>query len=140
MLTDREVSEFERTERRLLAWGYACRQNTEALGLPTISGMAQIIAHIKAETRKRRGVRRLTAKGKEKKSFIRPELELSGDIMTVDMVVSKLPKWAKKCVFRSYLYSQPDRKAAEQLRMPIGEYAQRRRAAVEQVAIRLRQR
>ena len=145
ILKEPELTEFERTEQRLISWGYACRQNSSALGLPTLSGMSGIIARLRAETRLRRGVRRkkgqqLTAKGKESQSFIRPKLELVGDNFIVDKAISRLPKWAKKCIFRSYMYGQPDRNAAEELRMRIGEYAQRRRAAVEQVAFGLRQR
>ncbi len=143
-LTDPEADEFERTERRLTAWGYACRQNSTALGLPTLSGMSAAIDAVRAETRKRKGVRRtkgepvkLTANGKQTRSRVEVRLVLNGDVASVDKAVSMLPKWAKKPIFRAYMYGQPDRIACDDLRMRKGEYIQRRRAAVELVAIQL---
>ena len=84
----------------------------------------------------------LTAQGKEKKAqdAILSDMQLDSQSMQVDAVVSRLPNWAKKCIDRSYRFGQKDRHAAEELRMRVGEYSQRRRAAVEQFAIKLKQR
>ncbi len=157
---------IEDTERELTDWGWACRKNSEALGLPSISGLAQTIAHIRAQTRKQKGVRRSkmraarkalkrdelpidakliaielgfadsepTAKGRQKQTFIEPRLELNNVAAQIDAIVGGLANWAQTCIRRSYQYGQADRFAANDLRMPIGEYAQRRRAAVEMVA------
>ena len=157
---------IEDTERDLTYWGWACRKNSETLGLPTISGLAQTIAHIRAQTRKQKGVRRNklrgarkalkraglpidakliaielgfadpepTAKGKQKQTFIEPRLQLNSVAAQIDAIVGDLANWAQMCIRRSYQYGQADRFAAEDLRMPVGEYAQRRRAAIEMVA------
>ena len=163
---------FERTEQRLIEWGMACRQNSQALGLPSISGMAVMIAHVRAETKRKKAARKnilrkarkawksgdppidaklvaeefgyteenLTAKGKEKRSLSEASLLICSNDMQIDFIVANLANWAKKCIYRSYMYGQADRFAAEDLRMRGAEYTGRRRAAVEQVAIRLAQR
>lgn len=157
---------IEDTERDLKYWGWACRKNSETLGLSSISGLAQTIAHIRAQTRKQKGVRRkklhaarkafkpgdqpidvkliaiefgfadpeLTATGKQTQTFFEPRLQLNNVGAQIDAIVGGLADWAQKCIRRSYQYGQADRFAADDLRMPIGEYAQRRRAAVEMVA------
>lgn len=158
---DRDADEFERTDEKLKSWGYACRENSKALGLPTISAMSAISARMQSLDTQRKGARKTkrrrfkikekgahgepryqkTAEGEQSPTRGgAPELQLSGEDMTIDKIVSRLPNWAKKCLYRSYMYNQPDRKAAEEMRMRVGEYSQRRRAAVEQVAIRLKQR
>ena len=163
---------FERTERRLNEWGHTCRNNSDALSLPTVSGIARMIDHVRAQDKKEKRARKkalrrarkawrsgdeptdaklvaeelgytekgLTANGKEKRAHQDIGMRISSNDLQVDHVVSQLPKWAKKCVFLSYMYGQPDRIAAADLRMPVGEYSQRRRAAVERVAERLNQR
>ncbi len=157
---------IEDTERDLTYWGWACRKNSEALGSPTISGLAATIANIRAQTRKQKGVRRKklraarkawekgnrpidakliaielgfaetepTAKGKQKQTFIEPQLQLNNVVAHIDAIVASLASWAQKCIYRSYLYGQADRFAADDLRMPVGDYTHRRRAAIEMVA------
>ena len=165
---------IEDTERELRYWGRACRNKSEALGIPTISGLAQCkrIAHIRAQTRKQKGVRREklraarkawktgddhidakliaielgyydpeeTAKGKQKRTFIEPCLQLNNVAAQIDAIVSGLANWAQKCIRRSYQYGQADRLAANDLRMPVGDYTHRRRAAIEMVAAKLTER
>ena len=157
---------IEDTERDLKYWGWACRKNSETLGLPSISGLAQTIAHIRVQTRKQKGVRRSklraarkalklgerpidakliaielgyadpepTAKGKQKQTFIEPRLQLNSVAAQIDAIVGDLVNWAQTCIRRSYQSGQADRFAADDLRMPVGEYTRRRRAAVEMVA------
>ena len=157
---------FERTEQRLNEWGSGCRETSNALGLPTISGIARMIDHVRRQDREEKIVRRgilrkarkawkqgdppvdsklvseelgytdkgLTAKGKEKGVYHELNLRISSTDLQVDFAVAKLPGWAKKCIFRSYMYGQPDRNAAQDLRMPKDTYRLRRIAAVEQVA------
>lgn len=79
----------------------------------------------------------LTAEGKASRSTGRPELQLSGSIARVDQVVGALPGWMKSAIHRSYLWQQPDRIAARELKMPRAEFTRRREAAVEYVAERL---
>ncbi len=157
---------IEDTERDLTYWGWVCRKNSETLGAATISGLAQCIAHIRAQTRKQKDVRRRklrkarkgwktgdepidakliaielglvdpeqTAKGKQKQAFIEPRLQLNNVAAQIDAIVGGLMGWAQKCIYRSYLYGQADRFAANDLRMPVGDYTMRRRAAIEMVA------
>ena len=160
---------IEDTKRDLTYWGWACRKNSEALGVPTISGLAQTIAHIRAQTKKQKGVRRKklraarkawktsdqpidakliaielgfvdpeqTAKGKQKATFIEPRLQLNNKAAQIDAIVGGLVSWAQKCIYRSYLYGQADRFAANDMRMPVCDYMRRRRAAVEMVAAKV---
>lgn len=79
----------------------------------------------------------LTADGKETRTSGRPELQLGGGIARVDKIVGGLPGWMKSVIHRSYLWQQPDRIAARELKMPRAEYTRRREAAVEYVAERL---
>jgi hypothetical protein len=68
------------------------------------------------------------------------KLSLDTRIMEVDRLVRGLPNWAQQCVFRRYMYDQEDRPAAKELKMRVGEYTQRRRAAVELIADKLDER
>jgi hypothetical protein len=79
----------------------------------------------------------LTAEGKETRGNGRPELQLSGGIARVDKVVGGLPGWMKAAIHRSYLWQQPDRIAARELKMSRAEFTRRREASVEYVADRL---
>lgn len=146
-LTDPEADEFERTEDRLIAWGYICWETAKVNGCPGGAGLHSIIAHMQRETRKHQKKRRKKGEDpapimgcKQTRSFITPQYGIGGDTLAVDKVISKLPYWAKKCIFRTYMYGQPDRIASKEMKMRVGEYAQRRRAAVEQVAIGLKRR
>ena len=85
----------------------------------------------------------LTAQGKETKNtgvVVLAKMQLDSRSARVDAVVSQLPKWANTCIVRSYKFGQKDRHASDDMHMRIGEYSQRRRAAVEQVALKLKQR
>lgn len=79
----------------------------------------------------------LTAEGKASRNTGRPEIQLSGGIARVDKVVGQLPGWMKSAIHRSYLWQQPDRIAARELKMSRAEFTRRREAAVEYVAERL---
>ena len=167
---DKEATEFERTEGRLVAWGYHCWENTMALGLPQVSGIAKAMDEIRAQTRMRKGVRKRavqesrkawkerkkgpdckevaeqqgnvdqkeTALGKQSQSFRTAKLHINSEVLEVDALVSKLPGWMQKTIIRSYLYGQPDRRAAQDLRMPKSVYKSHRIAAIEEISRRLR--
>ncbi len=173
---DRSTASFERTEQRLNEWGTSCRENAEALGMPTISGIARMIAHVQAETAHdkeqarlqkkaiRKAVREarkawkegdppidskliaeelgyaehsLSAQGKETKRHAVSEVKVGSNDLKVDYIVANLPNWMHKTIVRSYQYGQPDRCAAQDLRVPKMTYRLRRIAAVEYVAERL---
>lgn len=51
--------EFREAERRLNEWGRAARQYAQALGLPTSSGIARMIEHVKVHEQLRKGVKPL---------------------------------------------------------------------------------
>ncbi len=143
-LIDRDADEFERTEDRLIAWGYICWETAKVNGCPGGAGLHSMIAHMQRETRKHRKKRRKKGEDpppvmacKQTRSFITPQYGIGGDVLAVDKAISRLPNWAQKCIFRTYMYGQPDRIASKEMKMRIGEYSQRRRAAVELVAIAL---
>lgn len=160
------LSTFAYTERRLNEWGFACRENSKALGLPTISGIARMIDHVRAQDRDEKKARHqalrkarkawragddatdaklvaeelgyadkdVTAQGKEKRIYRELHLRIGSNDMQIDATVAKLPKWMKATIIRSYRYGQPDRNAAQDLRIPKGTYRLRRVAAVEHLA------
>lgn len=82
----------------------------------------------------------VTADGKESRRVAAPAVMLPSRVADVDHVVSTLPGWMQKALRRAYLFGQPDRVAAFELKMSIGGYVERRRAAVERVADLLSQR
>ena len=159
-------SAFERAEQRLNEWGASCRENVSSLGLPTISGIARMIDHVRTQDREEKKVRRqalrkarkawrhgdtatdsklvaeelgytekgLTANGKGKGGYRELSMQVSSSDLQVDFVISKLPEWERQAVFRSYMYHQPDRNAAQDLRIPKATYRLRRIAAVEHVS------
>lgn len=147
---DPVADRFEEAERRLIEWGLSCRRESDRLGLPRISGIQQLIDHVRREDRLARGVRRrklktveeregkLTARGKQTRVARKPTPIVNSAVLEVDAVVAKLPGWMQATLIRSYLYGQPDRTACQDMRMRKEEYAQRRRAAVEYVAGMLR--
>lgn len=167
--TDLAADAWEEGERRLEDWGRSCRQNSEALGMPTLSSIAAMIEHVKRQERLQKGARKkklrerrrnrkpgdppidpkeiaeeygfidaeLTAKGKQIQTFRPTSMRLDSKVAQTDYVVSRLPKWAKKIIYRSFLYGQPNRFAADDMMMREDEYESRRRCAVEQVAERL---
>ena len=81
--------------------------------------------------------RPLTADGKQTVSNIIPELELGGLEARIDSIVRGLANWMRAAIFRSYLYGQPDRIAARELKITRAEFTSRRRAAVAVVAEKL---
>ena len=81
-----------------------------------------------------------TAKGKTSRGGNIPTEILESRLLEIDSIISRLPRWARKCVFRSYMYGQPDRVAAFDMKMHPGDYCQRRKASVHMVATRLDQR
>ena len=168
--TDREADIFERTEQRLNEWGYACRENSKSLGLPTISGIARMIDHVRRQDRLEKTARKkalrksrkawkagdpatdsklvaeelgyadkeLTARGTQKKSSIGVVSGLDSRTLKVDATISRLPKWMQATIKRSYQFNQPDRRAAQDLRIPKSVYRLRRIAAVQLLAELLR--
>jgi hypothetical protein len=79
----------------------------------------------------------LTAMGRQSPNFAGKHFQLDSRDLVVDKVVSKLPRWARLCIKRSYMDLLSDREAAKLLKMRCGEYAQRKRAAVELVQLKL---
>ena len=76
----------------------------------------------------------LTVKGNPTTKNVAPRALFKTSDLQTEQIIRKLPKWAQKVVFRSYRFRQRDKQAADELRMRPGEYAQRRRAAVEMIA------
>jgi DNA-directed RNA polymerase specialized sigma24 family protein len=147
---DPVADSFEEAERRLIEWGLSCRRESDRLGLPRISGIQQLIDHVRREDRLARGVRRrklktveeregkLTARGKQTRVARKPTPIVNSAVLEVDAVVAKLPGWMQATVIRRYLYGQPDRLACRDLKLPKEVYRMRCNAAIECVSVRLR--
>jgi DNA-directed RNA polymerase specialized sigma24 family protein len=71
-----------------------------------------------------------TASGKETRAMRTPRVVFSSEASTVEQAVRALPKWMQTPIFRTYLYGQPHRIAAGELRMPVDTYRKRWEAAV----------
>jgi hypothetical protein len=81
---------------------------------------------------------KVTARGTETRSLKPLQMvELSGSVAAIDAVVAALPGWMQKIIMRSYLWGQPDRLAAQEMRMPRMLYRTQREAALEFVAERI---
>lgn len=143
---------YEAAEERLCEWGLACRRESDKLGLPRISGIQQMIEHVRREDAKRKGVRKsrlrtiedrekegkLTAQGKQTKAASKPSPVINSAVLEVDAIVARLPGWMQATILRRYLYGQPDRLACRDLQIPKADYRLRCNAAIEYVAERLR--
>jgi hypothetical protein len=146
---DPQTEILEATEKLLLRWSRECRENTKALGIPTSSSVQKILSYVQTESVKRRAKRKgvkkkalkkrpkISALGKQKRVFKTPLVHISSTVMTVDAAIATLPFWAKQAIQCTFLYGFPDRVAANRLKISRGDYAKRRRAAVEQVAAKL---
>jgi hypothetical protein len=153
--------EFKETEKRLNEWGRAARQWAQALGLPTSSGIARMIEHVKVHEQLRRGVKPLkrsklakadpnadavavsreirhsepeTIHAKETFSLRLSKVQWDTAVIQVEDAVKRLDKDEQKTLYRSYRFGQPDRQAAQELRMPKQRYQEIREAAVIRVA------
>lgn len=73
----------------------------------------------------------LTAQGKEKHIRRETSVQFNSNVIRMDYLVARLPGWMNQSIMRSYLYQQPDRRAAQDLRMPKDAYRARRIASVE---------
>lgn len=163
---DADADKWEAAEARLIEWGRCCQRNAEIAGLPTLSLMVEIIAHVRRQEKDRRKERKKkirelvrgkrengepvdakdiaemkgfiepaeTAKGKQSKSGPKPSIALDTRAAEIDYIVSRQPKWVRTVLIRSYRYFQRDEDASDDLNMRQGEYAQRRRKAVQNVA------
>lgn len=164
--SDPDAAKWEAAEKRLVEWGRCCQRNAEIAGMPTMSLLVEIIAHVRRQEKDRRKERKkkirelvrgkrerdepvdakeiaelkgyiepeLTAKGKQSKGGPKPSISLDSRAAEVDYIVSRQPKWVQKVLIRSYRYFQSDEKASAEMDMRQGEYAQRRRRAVQNVA------
>jgi hypothetical protein len=159
--------EFKETERRLNEWGRAARQYAQALGLPTSSGIARMIEHVKVHEQLRKGVKPLKRsklvkadpnadavlvsreirhsepqhiEAKESFSIRLSKVQWDAAVIQVEDAVKALDKDSQKAIYRSYRFGQPDRDAAQDLKMPKERYRDWREAAVIRVAERLAER
>lgn len=163
---DPDAAQWEAAEEKLKEWGRCYRRTSEVEGMPTISFMVEIMAHVRRQQRdqkkeRRKRIRQLvrekwkneepvdaieaaeyyghlepdpTAQGKQDKSGPKPAIAVDYQSVQIEYIVRRQPKWAQTVLTRSYLYQQRDEDAANELKMRQGEYAQRRRAAVQKVA------
>lgn len=152
---------FKETERRLQDWGRAARQYAQALGLPTSSGIARMIEHVKVHEQLRKGVKPLKRSklikadpnadaeavsleirhsekapivARETMSIRLSKVQWEAAVLQVEDAVKRLDKDQQKAINRSYRFGQPDRDAAIELRMPKERYKDWRESAVIRVA------
>jgi hypothetical protein len=163
-------AQYQEAERRLNEWGSACRETMQGLGLPTISNLAETLAHVQRQDREEKSDRRKklraerdrrrrlslppmdpkevaeingfiehdkTAKGKSTRLGAIPTQVLESRILQMDRIVASAEKWMQAALKRSYMFHQPDKNAAQDLRLPKREYSLRRMASVDFVAVRL---
>lgn len=129
------MTDIQREGDALLAsWGRYARKMSEALGYPRTSCISMMIDSIKVADRKARKQKaedELTAKGKQKKS--RKPIDghiLPDDFMKIDRIVSESPNHMQKVLRRAYLWGQPDRIAARELRIDRELFTEQREMAV----------
>ena len=154
--------EFRETERRLNEWGRAVRQYAQALGLPTSSGIARMIEHVKVHEQLRKGVRKPLKRsklvkadknadaqavsleirhsekepnvgGKPTFSMHASKVHWESSVLQVEDAVKRLEADQLKVIWRSYRFGQADRFAAQELRVPKERYEERRQQAVIRV-------
>lgn len=146
---DQTADAYELAEMRLTQWGLACRRESDRLGLPRISGIQQLIDHVRREDAKSRSGRKQrvrkdrargepvyirTAQGTETQVARRAAPVINSAALEVDAIVARLPGWMQAPIIRRYLYGQPDRLACRDLKLPKEDYRLRCKAAVEYVA------
>lgn len=144
------------TESMLVQWGRWANRMAHMLGYPKHSSIARMAEEVEvhgkahktpvrgADDAERKAVSRgwveprLTARGKQKRSMRPMEIgDVPADVWRVEIAVAKLPGFLAACAHRTYRYGQPDRKAAQDLKIPKGIYRARREMMVAQVAERL---
>lgn len=153
--------EFRETERRLKEWGRAARQYAEALGLPTSSGIAKMIEHVKVHEQLLKGTRKPLKRSKlvkadknadaiavsreirhseperivSKPTFSMRLSKVNWDaaVLQVEDAVKRLDKDEQKTISRAYRYDQSDHGASRELRMPKQRFQDMREAAVIRV-------
>lgn len=74
-----------------------------------------------------------TARGSETRSMHAARVVFSAAASRVEAVINALPKWQRTPIYRTYLYGQPHRIAARELRMDESDYQSRWRSAVKEV-------
>lgn len=149
-------------ETNIAKWGMWARRHTERLGLPTSSSICRMVEQAQVFERKQRQPKRalakarksgdarliaealgnaehqLTARGNQTKVVTALKIGyVEPSIMAIDRIVGNLPGKYKKAIYRRYVYLQPDRIAARQLRVPREEYTGWVDAAVDFIAEKL---
>ncbi len=128
-------------EALVARWGMWARRHTERLGLPSSSSICRMIEQSMVFDRKRKKhnpEKQLTAWGRQTRVVTALKIGyVEPDIMAVDRIVSRLPNRYKKAIYRRYMYLQPDRIAAKQLRIERETYTGMVEAAVEYIAEKL---
>jgi hypothetical protein len=97
-----------------------------------------MVEQVKVFSKRGDGRKVLTARGKQTRVMTAPKIGyVDPQIMAVDRIVADLPGQLKKLVYRRYVFQQPDRIAAIQLRIPKDTYTERANAAIQYVGERL---
>jgi hypothetical protein len=97
-----------------------------------------MVEQVKVFSKKADTEKTLTARGKQTKSMNAPKIGyVDPQIMAIDRIVADLSGRHKKAIYRRYLWLQPDRIAALQLRMDRHEYTALANDAVKYIGDRL---
>lgn len=125
------------TLRRLEQWGEWSRTAGESLGLPASSSIALMIERTKVFAQPGRNSR-MTAICRQTRVMTAPRTkDLPDEVFAVDRIVAQAPAMYQKPLKRRYIFRQPDRFAARELRMERAVYTQIAEDAVRYVENKL---
>lgn len=119
-------------------WGDWSRRLSDGLGYPKYSAIERMIQQQRV-FKDQKGDGPVTARGKQPRVFRPAEVdEPPQEIVEIDRLVAKLSGVSQSTVYRAYLYRQPDRIMARELRIPRYAVTARREAAVRYVLDQLK--
>lgn len=123
--------------RLLTVWGRWSRDTAESLGYPSSSSIATMIEQTKVFAQPRGNLRK-TAVCSQTRVMIAPQVqEVPDEVAVVDRLVARADKMYQKCLKRRYIFNQPDRFAARDLRMDREVYTAYAQAAEKYIADRI---
>lgn len=124
------MTELDKIDALLAEWGRFSREKSNALGYPTYSSIAAMIEMTKVFDSQRKSTGN-TANGSQKRSVRPPETYVPARYMKIDGIVAKAPNKYQQVIRRAYLYGQPDRIAARELKMAREDFTGLRESALE---------
>lgn len=122
----------------LEAWGRWARQTSDSLGYPRASTISRMIDYARAFPNRQQGNGRYTARGTQKRVMRPKEVDTPpAQVMEIDRQIASLPASLQAPLWRHYVYRQPDRIAARELKESRASYTARRERAEQTVVERV---